>query len=155
MDGFFIQQNVSGGFNDPVYRPDLENYSATELAADNWYSLVVQPPPFTDLDKKRTATYTLQDGVVYQNYVVEAKVGEELTFAQHQKWMEVRFNRDELLRNSDWTQLNDAPITLEKKTAWATYRQQLRDITMQSDPFNIVWPSNPNGLSGNIGVVRV
>lgn len=27
------------------------------------------------------------------------------------------------------------------KVAWATYRQALRDITLQADPLNIVWPA--------------
>jgi hypothetical protein len=30
--------------------------------------------------------------------------------------------------------------SLVDKTAWATYRQALRDITKQADPFNIAWP---------------
>lgn len=38
---------------------------------------------------------------------------------------------------SDWTQLANAPVD---KTAWAVYRQALRDITEQADPFNITWP---------------
>jgi len=38
---------------------------------------------------------------------------------------------------SFWTQLSDSPVD---KAAWATYRQALRDITTQVDPFNIKWP---------------
>ncbi len=30
-----------------------------------------------------------------------------------------------------------------KVSAWKVYRQQLRDITMQKDPANIVWPTQP------------
>lgn len=29
------------------------------------------------------------------------------------------------------------------KAAWATYRQALRDITTQLDPFKIDWPKQP------------
>lgn len=57
------------------------------------------------------------------------------------KWLEVRSLRDEYLSSSDWTQLPD--VSNVDKTAWATYRQQLRDITTQADPFNITWPSTP------------
>jgi hypothetical protein len=42
-----------------------------------------------------------------------------------------------MLKDCDWTQLADSPVN---KTAWAAYRQALRDITAQSDPFNIEWP---------------
>lgn len=50
--------------------------------------------------------------------------------------------RNSLLSASDWTQLPDVPLAT--KEAWATYRQELRDITAQSGyPFTIVWPTPP------------
>lgn len=55
---------------------------------------------------------------------------------------QARLRRNDLLQQSDWTQLPDVP--LETKEAWATYRQALRDITAQSGyPFTIVWPTPP------------
>lgn len=49
--------------------------------------------------------------------------------------------RNELLFNSDWTQLPDSPLTEQKKLLWAEYRQNLRDITKQPEfPTNIIWP---------------
>ena len=54
-----------------------------------------------------------------------------------------RKQRDELLAASDWTQLPDVP--LETKSVWATYRQQLRDITDQPGwPTSINWPEIPS-----------
>tara|TARA_R110000782_G_scaffold134375_1_gene226755 strand:+ start:914 stop:1300 length:387 start_codon:yes stop_codon:yes gene_type:complete len=41
----------------------------------------------------------------------------------------IRLTRIGLLQQSDWTQFNDSPLSVEKKTQWATYRQSLRDIT--------------------------
>ena len=50
--------------------------------------------------------------------------------------------RQKLLVQSDWTQMPD--VQLQNKTEWATYRQELRDITDQPGyPFNIVWPTPP------------
>ena len=41
-------------------------------------------------------------------------------------WAErMRLHRDRLLKESDWTQVADAPVDRE---AWATYRQALRDF---------------------------
>mgnify|MGYP002622172932 FL=1 len=42
---------------------------------------------------------------------------------------ENRRKRNELLSESDWTQMNDSQLSNEAKTAWATYRQELRDLS--------------------------
>ena len=55
----------------------------------------------------------------------------------------IKFERNILLANSDWTQMPD--VAIANKTEWAAYRQALRDITTQADPFNIVWPTPPGG----------
>ena len=55
----------------------------------------------------------------------------------------VREQRNALLAASDWAALPDVPMSVERREAWATYRQALRDITEQADPFNIVWPQAP------------
>jgi hypothetical protein len=49
----------------------------------------------------------------------------------------IRSQRNQILKDTDWTQVADSPVD---KAAWATYRQALRDITMQDDPFKITWP---------------
>jgi len=55
-----------------------------------------------------------------------------------------RANRDTLLSNSDWSQTNDAPVSPEMKTRWATYRQQLREVPAQPGfPYEINWPVKP------------
>jgi hypothetical protein len=56
---------------------------------------------------------------------------------------QVRTQRDNLLKKSDWTQLSDVALTAEKKTEWATYRQELRDITNSPDFPNVVFPTQP------------
>lgn len=56
-------------------------------------------------------------------------------------WTVIRAERNKLLADCDWTQLPDASADA---ATWATYRQELRDITTQSDPFNIVWPVAPS-----------
>jgi hypothetical protein len=52
-----------------------------------------------------------------------------------------RKRRNKLLSSSDWTQVADAPVD---KAAWATYRQELRDISAQAGfPATVVWPTQP------------
>ena len=60
-----------------------------------------------------------------------------------EQWVIIRGKRTTRLGVCDWTQLEDVPLTAEKKTEWQTYRQALRDITTQPDPFNIAWPTPP------------
>jgi hypothetical protein len=55
------------------------------------------------------------------------------------QWGVVRAERNLKLAQCDWTQLSDAPVDA---AAWAVYRQALRDITTQADPFNIIWPDS-------------
>lgn len=57
------------------------------------------------------------------------------------KWTEVRSRRNQLLSESDWTQLPDAPIG--NKEDWKTYRQNLRDVTQAPNPDVIAWPVKP------------
>jgi len=64
----------------------------------------------------------------------------------------IRYTRDDLLKACDWTQLPDAYLTTVKKSEWATYRAQLRNITepVKASPTNylifideVVWPTPP------------
>jgi hypothetical protein len=41
----------------------------------------------------------------------------------------LRTERNCLLKDSDWTDLPNTPLTDEKKSEWQTYRTNLRDIT--------------------------
>lgn len=73
------------------------------------------------------------------------KVGEFMPpppFTDDQKAVIMRTVRDELLKESDWTQLPDVPQALKAK--WATYRQQLRDITKAQGFPNVDFPIKPN-----------
>ena len=59
-------------------------------------------------------------------------------------WDFMRAKRDGLLTDSDWTQMPDSPLASDKKTAWATYRQSLRDIPKNFiNTTDVVWPTPP------------
>lgn len=60
----------------------------------------------------------------------------------------LRLKRDALLVESDWTQVNDSPLSDTKKAEWSTYRQELRDLpssyqsTTNFD--DVVFPTQPD-----------
>ena len=53
----------------------------------------------------------------------------------------LRNSRDQELFDTDWTQLSDSPVN---KTAWAVYRQSLRDMFKGNlAPRSIIIPIEP------------
>ena len=62
-----------------------------------------------------------------------------------QAWTALRTERNARLAASDYTQLQDAHLSAEKKSAWADYRQALRDLPENAtDPTNVTWPVSPS-----------
>ena len=61
------------------------------------------------------------------------------------KWDRVRDLRNRKLDTCDWTAVSDNQLSESQRTAWATYRQALRDIPTQADPDNVTWPTPPEG----------
>lgn len=81
------------------------------------------------------------DGKWYTKYSVADMEQEAIAAKDAEQAKSVRDERNTKLKDSDWTQVADAPVD---KAAWATYRQALRDITTQEGfPWTIDWPVNP------------
>lgn len=56
----------------------------------------------------------------------------------------IKYEREKLLTETDWTQALDAPIGPESREELRIYRQALRDITEQPDyPHSVEWPEQP------------
>ena len=56
----------------------------------------------------------------------------------------VRTQRDKLLSDTDWTQVDDAPISDADRESMRKYRQALRDITVQDGfPQTVAFPEIP------------
>ena len=72
---------------------------------------------------------------------VEGSAPAAFDIATPTMWTVIRDERNKLLAECDWTQLPDVPVDA---AVWATYRQELRDVTTQADPFAIVWPESPS-----------
>lgn len=63
------------------------------------------------------------------------------------EWAAIRARRNQLLNNTDYTQLLDYPAIDSQRAEVAAYRKALRDIPEQGgDPSNLVWPELPTFL---------
>jgi hypothetical protein len=118
-DAVFEGPQATGG---TVYQFSMP--SGVEQIDGKWYTKHILGPVFTDGEttatEQETAYRAMKD-------------------AEQAK--SVRTTRGEKLKESDWTQVADAPVD---KAAWATYRQALRDITAQAGfPWTIDWPETP------------
>lgn len=78
---------------------------------------------------------------IYRDKTIE-EINEETQKILNRKWNMIRNKRNSLLRESDWTQLSDAPVN---NSQWTQYRQSLREIPQTfSDPDSVVWPTKPS-----------
>jgi len=106
------------------------------IAEAGYYVISVWKPYDHSTEKLVSAAPHLYDGMCCL-VDVEPLTAEELQAKVDTQWAMIRNQRNQMLKDTDWTQLEDSPVD---KAKWATYRQALRDITTQDDPFKITWP---------------
>lgn len=86
------------------------------------------------------AVHRIENGMVVDKPLVTETLEELLR--------QLRQDRDHILSKSDWTQMPDSPLTATQKTAWADYRQALRDLPQNVGEITslgeVVWPIPPN-----------
>lgn len=101
--------------------------------------------PYNPMTQKLIACDPYIDGPWVYTIQVTDLTPAEIQALKDTQWATVRADRNRRLAECDWTQLADVPLTTEERAAWVTYRQALRDVTDQLDPYNIVWPVAPSG----------
>lgn len=134
------------------------NISGLNLAADDvdfltsvgWYPVQkVWVDYNSETHRVSSYSYEIHDKYVTETPVLESIPESEIpTFEQKKTEFlaQLRFMRLELLKDSDWTQLPDSPISEEIKVRWKTYRQALRDLPdvystdSTLDINQIIWP---------------
>lgn len=94
--------------------------------------------------------YIIEENIVKEMVSTRDKTQEEIEKElQHQiesKWHSIRFQRDNLLKNSDLNILPDKwdEMSSETKLLWSLYRKQLRDIPQTfENPDSVIWPTKP------------
>ena len=121
-------------------------YVGTEanLAGNQLVRVVVADAPQYD-EATQIAVRNNQPSLVGDTWTI-GWIVQELTQSEKDqklaaKIASVRSQRNQKLTETDWTQVNDAPVD---KAAWATYRQALRDVPTQSGfPWSVTWPAQP------------
>ena len=82
--------------------------------------------------------WTFENGA-FRQFTPEEKAQHD--FPDWMYWRRLRSERNKRLAACDWTQVPDAPVD---HAAWATYRQELRELPEHTvDPRNPVWPTPP------------
>jgi len=84
------------------------------------------------------------NGKWYTKYSVAEMGADAITAKDTEQAKAVRATRDSKLAESDWRVIKAAETSTTLDSAWATYRQALRDVTSQSGfPWTITWPESP------------
>jgi hypothetical protein len=126
VDPIFEGPQATGG---TVYQ--YSQPAGVEQIDGKWYTKHILGPVFTD--RAATEDQPAKTAAEQETEYKAMKDAEQAT--------NVRRTRTEKLKDSDWTQVADAPVD---KAAWATHRQALRDITSQTGfPWTIDWPETP------------
>jgi len=94
----------------------------------------------TKPDQKLTKVDVYVEGGKAYDCKVETCSEEEKNAAIASQWRNIREDRDEKLKETDWRASSDLTLS----DAWKNYRQALRDVPSQSDPFAITWPTEPS-----------
>ena len=96
------------------------------------------------LTQKLVSCSAYDDGAFVSVVEVADLSAEEIQTAKDSAMANIRGQRNQLLKDCDWTQVADC--TIPKKTEWATYRQTLRDFpsTVSDARSTITWPHNPD-----------
>jgi len=118
------------------------------LAEFNMIQVIVTGQPtydaMTETVVQGTPVYSSERNRWEQQWSVVSLSAEEIAQKLSGQISTVRKQRNELLKSTDWTQVDDSPLTNIKKAEWALYRQALRDVTAQTGfPWTITWPDAP------------
>ena len=129
LDSFGYDPVLNGAAADVTAPYGISVRDGVEEINGQWFTRFVAGPTFVANEE---ATAAEQEAAYRAS--IDAFVGTS-----------VRADRDQRLAASDWTQIADSPLTSEKKTEWATYRQSLRDLpTASGFPHTMTWPDEPS-----------
>lgn len=132
----------------PIYEGDIQlrfpntSFTVPFIPPDGYVPIADAPMPAVRWDQNVVeGVPTLVDDTWTRSWLVSDASPEQIASRTESKAAAVRNDRNNRLTKCDWTQLPDAPVD---HTVWATYRQQLRDVSKQAGfPWQITWPVEP------------
>jgi len=136
--GQLRRDNPNTSFPKQIPTDMLESYGVHSVSEADQPSYIPRTQNITE-----ESTPSLVGDVWTVGWTVTAKTSEETTEYDNTMAGVNRDKRNTLLTETDWTQVADAPVDA---TAWATYRQALRDITTNTNFPNLEdadWPTKP------------
>jgi len=133
----YLERDLKADWPNTTFPADL---AKADLADFDAAYVVPSEKPLVQWDQNLIDDVAIVAGAWTQVWRVVQASADEIAERTSNQWANVRSERNTLLAQSDWTQLPDAPVNA---AIWASYRQALRDITSQPDPFNIAWPVPP------------
>jgi hypothetical protein len=131
----------------PVFEPNLlevwqVNEITPELLTQKGYAPFERRGASISQELLSEDGYEMCDDGIVRNIITTRELSQE---EKADLW--VRRQRDYELYLSDWSQLPDNGLSAEKRAEWATYRQQLRDMTTTyaniQNPSEIIVPVKP------------
>ena len=115
-------------FPDEKLLAQWDVYPCTILPKPNYNSLT---------EKLSAASVSKVDKVWTQGWNIE-----RLSLIEAEQ--NIRQKRDQLLFETDWVVIKATELGQPLPLNWVAYRQDLRDITSQSDfPYSVIWPTKP------------
>lgn len=112
--------------------PEADESNLHTLVREHWYDIENDKFIYIGLPPNQYASYNPDTG--------------GWSFDIEMMKSDIRGQRNKLLADTDWTQIPDAPLSGDEKLAFATYRQELRDLMNNlgdeyDDLANVTWPT--------------
>jgi len=118
-------------------RTGSTTYTLDEIASAGW---TVAP----DLIAYDGTTHNLNWNSETSSWYLTEVTAEDQAARIEAGWRGVRSERNSILAESDYMVIQAVEAGTTIASDWGTYRQALRDITNESDPFDVTWPTKPS-----------
>lgn len=151
----FVEDGVVKQSNRPLPNvwanvSNFDLFDTSTLKSYGWYPYRFVEAQKDVYDVVDGSYFSIEENEVVEYQTIRKKSEQDIQNDIDNQWGNVRARRNIELMESDWTQVLDSPFTEIEKGLWRLYRQSLRDITLQPDPFNINWPTKPEPVDSTI-----
>lgn len=134
----------------PINWKNVSNFNLldeTTLKSYGWFPYRFEPATIPSNCIGNGSSFEITDDEVIETQLYRELSQSEIDSEINSLWVSVRQRRNIELKECDWTQISDSPLSDEVKEQWKIYRQELRDITLQNNPRNINWPTHPGQIN--------